>query len=428
MGMKMISGGFLTTVQDLGRYGYQETGMAVSGVMDTRAAVLANLLVGNDEKEAVLEITIMGPAIEFDEDEVIALTGGDLGAVLDDQPVPRYQAVRVRPGQVLKFTGMNGGSRAYLAFAGGLDIPEVMGSKSTNLKSQIGGFEGRKLAAGDEIGFVAPDYWVPNIQARKLPAPNYSSRTHTLRVTLGPQDDHFKQRGIDTFFNNTYTVTNECDRMGCRLEGPAIAHKDGGDIITDGISLGAIQVPSHGNPIIMMADHQTTGGYAKIANVISVDLPILAQVMPGDKIRFKWATVGEAQMLYRQELQEFEALKEKWSAPDEKPFEPKMIRVASEEALQAAVDAGVFEEGDDKFVVSGFEMSLGEASVQETMLGGVSVPTRIYVECANRSALNEEMKAIVLAAAADAHKEYWNREGSYNVKVNGQKFQVRVAR
>ena len=145
MGIQIINGGFLTTIQDMGRYGYQETGMSVSGVMDTRAASLANILVGNDTNEAVIEITMMGPTMKFTEDEIIAVTGGDLGAKIDGKPVERYRAVLVKAGQTLSFMGMYGGSRAYIAFAGGLDIPVVMGSRSTNLKSKVGGYEGRKL-------------------------------------------------------------------------------------------------------------------------------------------------------------------------------------------------------------------------------------------------------------------------------------------
>lgn len=310
MGIKIVTGGFMTTIQDLGRYGYQETGMSVSGVMDTRSASLANILVGNDENEAVLEVTMMGPTIEFQKDNIIAVTGGDLGAKLNGTPFPRYEAVLVKAGETLSFAGMFGGARVYVAFAGGLDVPVVMGSKSTNLKSRIGGLEGRKLGAGDEIEFAAPKTWLPNMKLRKLEFPDYSKKEYTLRVLMGPQDDHFTEKGIETFLNSTYAISNEYDRMGCRMQGDVIEHKNGGDIITDGISFGAVQVPSHGNPIVMMADHQTTGGYTKIANVISVDLPVLAQCMPGYKIHFKAVDIEEAQELYCAQKREFAALKE----------------------------------------------------------------------------------------------------------------------
>ena len=314
MGIKIVKAGLLTTIQDMGRYGYQETGMAVSGVMDTRSASLANILVGNDENEGVIEVTMMGPTIEFTADNIIAVTGGDLGAQLDGTPFPCYQAVCVKAGQTLAFTGLKSGARVCIAFAGGLDVPVVMGSKSTNLKSKIGGFEGRKLENGDEIAFAAPKTTLPNMEMRKLPVPNFGAKAHEIRVVLGPQDDCFPQSSIDTFFNGEYVISNEYDRMGCRMQGPIIKHKVGGDIITDGISFGAVQVPSHGNPIVMMADHQTTGGYTKIGNVISVDLPILAQCMPGHKIHFKWISIEAAQYWYCREKKEFSELKAAFNA------------------------------------------------------------------------------------------------------------------
>ena len=156
MGIKFLNGGFLTTIQDMGRTGYQESGMSVSGVMDQRSAALANILVGNDENEGVMEVTLMGPMAEFTADNIIAVTGANLGAKLNGKELPMYQAVQVHKGDSLSFAGMFSGSRAYVAFAGGLDIPVIMGSKSTNLKSRVGGYEGRKLGAGDEIAFTAP--------------------------------------------------------------------------------------------------------------------------------------------------------------------------------------------------------------------------------------------------------------------------------
>ena len=254
MSITVLNPGLLTTVQDQGRVGYQQFGVSVSGVMDPRSAALANILAGNDQGEAVLECTMMGPQLQFDKANVIAITGGDLGPTLDGKAVPNYQAVAVRAGQVLKFTAPKTGCRAFIAFAGGLDIPVTMGSRSTYMKAKIGGHQGRKLEKGDVIG-------------------------------------------INTFLGQTYTVTPEFDRMGCRLDGPAIAHKDGGDIISDGIAFGAIQVPSAGTPIIMLADRQTTGGYTKIANVITADFRILAQLKTGDKVQFVETPVEYAQSL-----------------------------------------------------------------------------------------------------------------------------------
>ena len=295
MSITVLNPGLLTTVQDQGRIGYQQFGVSVSGVMDPRSASLANILVGNDEKEAVLECTMMGPHLQFNQANCIAITGGDLMPTLDGKPIPNYTAVKVEAGQVLKFTMPKTGCRAFIAFAGGLDIPEVMGSRSTYMKAKIGGVEGRKLAKDDVIGFRAPKAELKNMNFRSMASEFVPRKEYTIRVVLGPQDDYFTDAGIQTFLSQVYTVTAEFDRMGCRLEGEAIAHKDGGDIISDGIAFGAIQVPSSGQPIIMLGDRQTTGGYTKIANVISADFRILAQLKQGDKVRFEKVSVKAAQ-------------------------------------------------------------------------------------------------------------------------------------
>ena len=295
MSITVLNPGLMTTVQDQGRIGYQQFGVSVSGVMDPRAAAVANMLVGNDEKEAVLECTMMGPHLQFNETNCIAITGGDLMPTIDGKPVPNYTAIKVEAGQVLKFTMPKTGCRAFIAFAGGLDIPEVMGSRSTYMKAKIGGKEGRKLQKDDVIGFRAPKAELKNMNFRSMASEFVPRKEYTIRVVLGPQDDYFTDAGIQTFLSQVYTVTAEFDRMGCRLEGEAIAHKEGGDIISDGIAFGAIQVPSSGKPIIMLGDRQTTGGYTKIANVISVDFRILAQLKQGDKVRFEQVPVKFAQ-------------------------------------------------------------------------------------------------------------------------------------
>ena len=295
MSITVLNPGLMTTVQDQGRIGYQQFGVSVSGVMDPRGAAVANMLVGNDEKEAVLECTMMGPQLQFNQTNCIAITGGDLMPTIDGKPVPNYTAIKVEAGQVLKFTMPKTGCRAFIAFAGGLDIPEVMGSRSTYMKDKIGGLEGRKLQKDDVIGFRAPKAELKNMNFRSMASEFVPRKEYTIRVVLGPQDDYFTDAGIQTFLSQVYTVTAEFDRMGCRLEGEAIAHKDGGDIISDGIAFGAIQVPSSGKPIIMLGDRQTTGGYTKIANVISADFRILAQLKQGDKVRFEQVSVKFAQ-------------------------------------------------------------------------------------------------------------------------------------
>ena len=295
MSITVLNPGLLTTVQDLGRVGYQQFGVSVSGVMDPRAAAIGNILVGNPQGEAVLECTLMGPQLKFETDEVIAVTGGDLSPTLDGQPVPSYAALAVKAGQTLRFGAPRAGCRAYIAFAGGLDIPLVMGSRSTYMKAAIGGFEGRKLQKGDALGLRAPVAGYANLHQRAI-APEFVPRpVYTLRVVLGPQDDAFTPEGVATFLGSEYTVTNEFDRMGCRMDGPAIQHKNGGDIISDGIAFGAIQVPGSGKPILMGADRQTTGGYTKIATVISADFRLLAQLKAGDKVRFEAVSVQAAQ-------------------------------------------------------------------------------------------------------------------------------------
>ena len=295
MSITVLTPGLQTTVQDMGRAGYQQFGVPVSGVLDPRAAAIANILVGNPEDEAVLECTMLGPQLRFDVPNCIAVTGGDLGLTLDGQPLPTYRAVSVSAGQVLRFTSPRAGCRAFIAFAGGLDIPVVMGSRSTYMKARIGGLEGRKLAKDDVIGFRAPRAELPAMGLRSI-TPEFVPRSeYILHVILGPQDDCFTPQGVATFLGQTYTVTQELDRMGCRLDGPVIQHMATGDIISDGIAFGAIQVPSSGKPIIMLADRQTVGGYTKIATVMSTDSRILAQLRPGDRIRFQKVSVQFAQ-------------------------------------------------------------------------------------------------------------------------------------
>ena len=294
-GFTVLNPGVLTTVQDFGRIGYQQFGVSVSGAMDPRAMRFANLLVGNPENEAVLECTMLGPQLQFDETTIIAVTGGNLGPTLDGQPLKTYCAYKVNAGQTLRFAGLRSGCRAYIAFAGGLDIPEVMGSRSTYMKAKIGGFKGRKLEKGDAIGFRDPKSELFNLDKRNLTPECVPRDVYTLHVIMGPQDDMFTEEGIKTFLSETYTVTPEFDRMGCRFDGPEIAHKNGGDIISDGIAFGAVQVPSAGKPIVMLADRQTTGGYTKIANVMTADFRILAQLKAGDKVRFEKISVAAAQ-------------------------------------------------------------------------------------------------------------------------------------
>ena len=295
MSIEVLHPGLLTTVQDLGRTGYQRFGVSVSGAVDPRSAAVANILAGNPDGEAVLECTVLGPQLRFDAPAVIAVTGADLGPTLDGIPVENYRALRVQAGQTLRFTGPKCGCRAYLAVSGGLDVPEVMGSRSTYMKAKIGGWHGRKLEKGDVLPLRAPGTEPKALENRAL-APEFRGRSeYTLRVVMGPQDDAFTPGGVSAFLSGVYTVTPEFDRMGCRMEGPEIEHNGSADILSDGIAFGAVQVPDSGQPIVMLADRQTTGGYTKIANVISADFRLLGQLKSGDRVRFEKVSLSAAQ-------------------------------------------------------------------------------------------------------------------------------------
>ena len=300
MGFRVENPGIQTTIQDEGRFGYQQYGVSVSGPMDTESFCIANILVGNSGSDAGLEITYMGPTLVFDEDNVIAVTGGHLSPMLNGELMPMYRAVKVKSGDRLVFGGAgSNGCRAYVAFAGGLDVPEVMGSRATLLRNSIGGIDGRKLEKGDEVKFLSPKSELADMDKRAVLPREYPKKEVVLRVIPGPQDDRFTEDELRKFFWYSAEICNESDRMGYRLKREIpVKHKTDGNIITDGIAFGSIQVPSDGQPIIMMADRQSTGGYTKIGTVITVDLPKLAQAMPGYRVRFVRVGIDLAQQLY----------------------------------------------------------------------------------------------------------------------------------
>ena len=325
MGIRILKGGMLTTVQDLGRTGYQSQGFSVAGVMDDRSFKIANLLLDNPENEAVLEFTLIGPTLQFTSATIIAITGGDFQPTINGEPAPMYTALYMKRGDILKFGSARTGSRGYIAFSSYLDIPVVMGSRCTNLKSKIGGYKGRKLKDEDYIGFRIKRRYLPFFLSRKLDLDEFDEEEVTLRVVMGPQDDMFTKQGIHTLLSETYTVTSDFDRMGCRLEGPFIASKNGSDIISDGIAFGSIQVPTHGKPIILLADRQTTGGYAKIATVATVDIPKLVQRKTDHKIRFKAITVEEAQKLYLEEEKQYVAMRSQIHTPCKEVLDCRLV-------------------------------------------------------------------------------------------------------
>ena len=298
--LQVIQPGMLSTIQDRGRYGYQRFGMPTTGAMDTFALRAANALLGNDDNAAGIEATVLGPRLEVLTDSRIAITGANVSPRLDGEPIPMWQAVAVPEGSRLEFRGPSDGMRAYLAVAGGIDVPVTMGSRATYVKAAIGGVDGRPLRAGDTLHAFGEDSTALTPTGAMPPdaIPKYGS-SHELRVVLGPQHASFTQTGIDTFLSATYTVSINSDRMGYRLEGEPIEHTAGPDVISDGTPLGAIQIPGDGQPIILLADRGTTGGYTKIATVISTDLSKVAQAMPGHTVTFKAVSVEEAQDIYR---------------------------------------------------------------------------------------------------------------------------------
>lgn len=319
MGICIQNAGLLTSVQDRGRFGHQKDGLSPAGAMDLYSMRLANLLVDNPLDEAVLETTYIGPELHFTEANYFSVTGAPMDLHLNGSPVPMGAALYAAAGSILTCGAVKAGCRSYIAFAGGLDVPVMDGSKSTLLRNTIGGWNGRKLKVGDEIGFVHPLKHLENAAVRYLPQ-NIENKAITLRVIEGPQEDRFTQEGLDTFYGSEYEVTQECDRMGSRLTGARIEHQTDGNIISDGIALGAIQVPTSGLPIIMLSERQSMGGYTKIANVISIDLPRIAQAVPGTKVRFQKVRVEAAEELWKKELEQYETIRRHFHKEHQKKF------------------------------------------------------------------------------------------------------------
>ena len=307
--------GLLTTVQDLGRIGYQRYGMPVCGAMDRYAMELANILVSNPRSEAVIEATVMGPAMVFEEAEIFAVTGGDFGPTLNGVPIENNRAYRAEAGDTLDLPMAKAGARAYVAFAGGLDIDKVMDSRSTFLKGRVGGLDGRAIRNGDRIGLRDPCGRLSDLEERFVPEmllPVLQDRVE-VRFTWGPQNDLFSAAGKRTFTKSEYVLSDRSDRMGFRLNGPAVERAPGsdGNIISDGVCFGAIQI-TDGQPIVMMADRQTTGGYPKLGCVITTDLPRMAQLKAGDKVLFRPVSVAAAQAVYRRQRQALDELERRF--------------------------------------------------------------------------------------------------------------------
>ncbi|MBI5066823.1 MAG: biotin-dependent carboxyltransferase [Deltaproteobacteria bacterium] len=292
--------GPLCTVQDLGRPGHRASGMPLAGAMDRLALAGANLLVGNPPGAAGVELSLVGGTWRFEEETLAALCGADMAATLEGEPLAPWCSFRAPRGASLVLGHARSGVRAYLAVRGGIDVPAVLGSRSTYTRARVGGLEGRALRGGDRLPVGAARGRAP--APRRWPgAPPPCGGPIALRAIPGPQEDRFTAEGIATFFSESYRVGPANDRMGYRLLGPPVAHLNGADIITDALLPGAVQVPGSGEPIVLMADAQTTGGYARIATVIGPDLRLLAQARPGDEVRFRPVDQAAAVGALRQE-------------------------------------------------------------------------------------------------------------------------------
>jgi antagonist of KipI len=291
---KVLKPGLQTTVQDLGRYGFREFGVSPSGAMDPFSLQIGNLLVGNDLGEAALEATLIGPALLALQDVSIAICGGNLSPKINEQEIPLWKSSVIKKGQTLSFGKLKEGARTYISVAGGIDVPFVLNSKSTYLTGKFGGYEGRALKKGD-ILFGNPLTRRNRFLHTKL-IPRYTNPL-SVRVIIGPHTGNFTAAGLETFLTKEYSITAQSNRMGYQLTGPKIEHSSTADIISDAIPLGGIQVPASGQPIILMAEHQTTGGYSRIGTVISADIHRLAQAQPGTKVRFREIDMQTAQDL-----------------------------------------------------------------------------------------------------------------------------------
>ena len=294
------SPGLLTAVQDLGRMGFGPLGVSPSGAADPVALRLGNLLVGNEVGAAALEMTLMGGSFVFPEGAVIALAGADFGAALDGRALEMWTPHAVQPGAKLTLGPTRNFARCYLAIAGGIQVTPFLGSASTHLLSGLGGHEGRALRKGDVLRLGTPE---KGIRQRKISQTVLLSLKprKVLRVTEGPQNDQFSVDTRQTFFRETFRVSEESDRMGLRLEGPTLAARTRGEMITEGVPLGAIQVTPSGQPIVLFVEQQTTGGYPKIANVIGVDLHRLGQLRPRVEIRFERTSLAVARSLWMEQ-------------------------------------------------------------------------------------------------------------------------------
>jgi len=299
MAIRVAKPGFFTTVQDIGRYGYAHLGISPAGAADALSFRLANLLVGNEQNVPVLEMTLLGATLEFEESAVVAITGAECRATLNREPAPSNAAIEVAAGATLECGSMRNGARSYLAVQGGFDVPLVMGSASTFVAARFGGCQGRRVQAGDLLrvrqhgGMRHRSLRPGSVNVPRNPTP--------LRVTRGAQQDWFAPETFEKLFAGTYVVSDQSDRCGLRLNGETLQPSGQRQLLTDGIPLGALQVPQDGQPIILFVDQQTTGGYPKIANVIAADMHRVGQLRPRDEVRFAEVSIADAVQALREQ-------------------------------------------------------------------------------------------------------------------------------
>lgn len=312
MEMLVARAGFLTSVQDLGRTGYRQSGVSLGGALDSFALRVANLLVGNEESAAGLEITLNGLQLRFADERIVAWCGGEFDVRVGSTSVPAGHAALMNAGEELKFNHPKTGCRCWIAISGGIDVPTVLGSRSTDLRASFGGFEGRALRDGDEVplgnfrrlqtaaagrisSWSAPEPWLQTASANPV-----------LQVIRGADWDRFNDVTIHGFTNEAFAVSPDSDRMGVRFDGPELQRSDDVDLTSEAVAPGTIQVPPSGKPILLLGDCQTIGGYPKIAHVITVDLSVAAQLRAGDHVRFSEVSLTDAHRLLLQHDRELE--------------------------------------------------------------------------------------------------------------------------
>jgi len=308
--LKVVAPGMHTTIQDLGRHGYQAFGVPVSGALDAVNHRLANRIAGNADDAATLEILFRGPTLELTAESArVAVAGASAEIELIGERrriLGGWRSALLRRGQAFRVSMLGETACCYLAVEGGFSVEPCLGSVSTYARGGFGGLEGRALQPGDLVP-LAREHASERAELG-ITEPPRSGREQPIRIVLGPQQDHFIDSALECLVSEEFVVSTHSDRMGMRLDGPILAHREGYNIVSDGIATGAIQVPGSGQPILLLADHQTTGGYPKIATVISADIPLVARRSPGDAVRFTAVDVAEAELLRREAEAAFQAL------------------------------------------------------------------------------------------------------------------------